>query len=316
LAAGVAVLVLAATPPGVLGRPSRHGADLIVTRIKVDAGTPPYLVEEHDGTTQDFEATVTVKNVGDRSAGRSLTKVTLEGGPLSRVLGEAVYPVGRLAPGKSQRVTLSTSNIKVRLGLLKVYAKANYNLHVPERRYTNNRLLGAAIPVIARTWKVVNFSAHNLSTAGVYTVDDTERNQPGFYFKYDHFDTSRDRFVYGAWGAVTDNVSVRGNGCSGSGTKTTGHNPWSFPSDLEISYDLTEYLATLDTSAEPGFSYDITCEGLPLSWGSSFFNVLTYAGRPGPVSMSPLDKTLSGSGAIQNAFSTVTHAWHFEADVR
>jgi hypothetical protein len=30
--------------------------------------------------------------------------------------------------------------------------------------------------------------------------------------------------------------------------------------------------------------------------------------------MSPLDRTLSGSGSIQSTYSTITHAWHFDAD--
>jgi hypothetical protein len=96
----------------------RHGADPIVTHVKLDVGAQPHLVEEHNGSTQDFEVTVTIKNVGDRPGARSLTKLTLEWGPLHHTLDAVVYPVGPLKPGKTHTITLGTRDINVRLGLL------------------------------------------------------------------------------------------------------------------------------------------------------------------------------------------------------
>jgi hypothetical protein len=314
LAAALATLSFSA--PSAVARAHRHGADLIVTEAKVETGpNPPYLVASPNGRAQaqHVEVTLAITNVGDRAAARSLGRVTLEG--RGSELDDSVFKVGRLAAGKSHKDFLAAFNPEVRLGPLKVYVTPNWNFHVPETHYANNRHLVAEIPVIANRWNASLWSAHGVQQFGLLKLDDSETADSGFFFRFDHFDAPTSRFIYDAYGAFTDNTSYENPACIGSGSGTALHSPWSSPSSLGISYDLTQYDASLDMSGEDRFTFKITCNpGGQTSTSAKFFDPLTYANHVGPVSMSPSDTKLRGSGTLVRGASTISHHWIFTAN--
>jgi hypothetical protein len=78
-----------------------------------------------------------------------------------------------------------------------------------------------------------------------------------------------------------------------------------------------QYHATLDTASEASVSFDITREGLPAGAGNTTsLSALTCPSRPGPVPISPLDRSQSGIGAFQNPYANITHGWHLDAEFR
>jgi hypothetical protein len=316
LAAVIATLSLHAT--SAVARAHRHGADLVVTEASVEtAPDPPYLVESPDGRARDqhVDITVSIRNEGDRAADPSLGRVTLEAN--GSVVHDDVFDVGRLAPRKSHKVFLAELSPEVRLGLLKVYVTPNWNFHVPETRVANNRHLAAEIPVIANRWNVSQWAAESVEQIGLLKLDDDETAAPGFYFLFDHFDEPTKRFMYHAFGTFTDHTSYENPACIGSGSGSTSHSPWSSPSGLGISYDLTRYFATLDMSSEDRFTFTITCNpGGQRSTSAKFFDPLTYENSGGTASMSPSDLKLRGSGNIIKQFGKVDHFWIFKADAR
>jgi hypothetical protein len=296
-------------------RGPRHGADLIVASAKLETGPrPPYLVEFPNGKAraQHVDVIVTIRNVGDRAAAPSLGRATLEAH--GHVLEDEVFHLGRLKARKSANGSVSFFNPAVRLGQLKVYVSPNWNFHVPEKKVSNNRHLAAEIPVIAHQWDATLWSAHSSQQFGLLNLDDFESARPGFFFRFDHFEDSTNRFIYDAYGAFVDNTNYENPGCIGSGSGTAAHAPWSSPSLLGISYDLTKYFATLDMSGQDQFKFDITCNpGGKSTTSAKFFDPLTYAGHNGPVSMSPTDTKLLGSGTVAHGIGTVSHHWIFAA---
>lgn len=317
LAAAIATLSLCATSAAARPRPHRHGADLIVTAASVEtAPDPPYLVESPNGRAdaQHVNITVTVKNAGDRGADPSIGRVTFESG--GSVVHDSVFDIGKLKPGKSRTDFISVLNPEVRLGLLKVVVTPNWNFHVPETHYVNNRHPAAEIPVIAHRWDVKQWAANSVAQSGLLKLDDSETADAGFTFLFDHFDESTKRFIYKANGTFTDHTSYENPACIGSGSGSTSHSPWPSPSALAFSYDLTHYLASLDMSGEDRFSFTITCNpGGARTTTAKFFDPLTFEGAGGPVSMSPSQKKLRGSGRIIKQFGEITHYWIFTANV-
>jgi hypothetical protein len=163
---------------------------------------------------------------------------------------------------------------------------------------------------------VTIWSAHSVASFGLVDLDDTETEQSGFFFRFDHFAASPDRFVYDANGSFVDNTHYDNPACTGSGSGTASHSPWRDPSGLDMSYGLTRYNASLDMSSEDQFTFNITCNpGGQSTTSAKFFDPLTYPSGGGVPSMSPSDKQVSGSGSISRTGGTVTHTWLFKADV-
>ncbi len=296
---------------------NKHGADLIVTAASVETGpSPPYLVESPNGKAQaqHVDVAVTIRNVGDRAIPVSLGRLTLESD--GHVLDDEVFKIAALDAKKSDHGSVGIFNPQVRLGKLRVVVTPNWNFHVPETHYANNRDVADIIPVIAKQWNVTVWSEHSLASFGLVDLDDTETAQPGFFFRFDHFAGSPDRFVYDATGTFVDNTHYDNPSCTGSGSGTASHSPWQDPSGLDMSYGLTRYNASLDMSSEDQFKFNITCNpGGQSTTSAKFFDPLTYPSGGGVPSMSPSDKKVSGSGSITRPGGTVTHIWLFKADV-
>jgi hypothetical protein len=149
----IATTLLSGTAAMARGKPHppKNGADLIITHLAVDTGSlPDYIVVGTDGTFSDFSVDITVKNAGNRPAGRSHLKVWIHQAPLaSHYIATGYVVVPRLAPKQHHVVTFDASGLKfnhVNLTPISVVAKANYNLVVPEIHYTNNTRYGSRSP--------------------------------------------------------------------------------------------------------------------------------------------------------------------------
>ena len=68
-------------------------------------------------------------------------------------------------------------------------------------------------------------------------------------------------------------------------------------------------------SGEDRFTFTITCNpGGQRATSAKFFDPLTYVNHVGPVSMSPSDTKLRGSGTLVRGPGWISHHWIFTAN--
>ncbi len=302
--------------------------DLAVTHVIVDSGyTPDYLIVDPSGSLTDFSIDIGVGNFGSAKAGASRMKIDVrqELGSRPRLdLTHLYFSVPPLRPNQQKTFVINVRKLRVKLAPLEpvqVIATANYNFHVPEQHYHNNTDKSFKIPVIAKQWKVTQWSSHSIgmtfSVGGSLQLDNKDQAQPGFVFRYDHYDSANQIFVYGAYGGLGQTTSLSSPVCNGSGSGTASHSPWPSPdSDFSIALSETRYAASVYTKNESPYTVPLQCaEGNPPPPDVRLVDLNTYVNSGGPVSASQGATKLSGTGNLTQGFESITYQWTFDADV-
>lgn len=300
-------------------------SDLKVTQIDLSGiSTPPFFIEETDGSIPNDEISVTVTNIDNRGFPRTTLEIELEQGPLQppRVIGRAIAPVPALRAEKSHTVTVDTNGFKlpkhISLHPIEVVGFVNPKFHPHELHFANNAHVSPPIPVIARRWNVSQFSAHTTSTTfvggGPGTLDIKDQTQPGFYWQYDHFDFLNHVFLYDGHGAIGETATLSGTVCNGTGSGCASHATWSTPNtDFAIDYGETHYNGTLFAKSESPFAVPLQCTpASPPPLMQRWLDITTYANGFDGVSSHVGAQTLSDTGTQAGA---ITYAWKFTADV-
>jgi CARDB len=286
--------------------------DLIITMIVVKKlpGPPPYIVVDEATRAPGFEVKVVTKNVGDETAGQSVTDLKLEED--GETLWGKLDTVGRLTPGMYRTSTYVVDDLKANPGLLHAVATADFTMKIRESNEKNNtKTRKPPIPVIPRDWKVTTFRA-TLNPGGGVSI--TTQAASGFNYRFSRFDDSRKAFVYKAYGQINDKSDFVGGGCVGHGSTHDSQDPW--PGELDIMDDLSKYTARVDTHSEPALTYTVTCTGnvqFTETWG--WVNLLTWTGAHSFPSMKPDDITLSGEGDAATPAGPIKFTWDFVARV-
>jgi hypothetical protein len=243
--------------------PTPVGPDLVVSDIDTSLlASPPFFIEESDGSIQNNKIDVTVTNRGDRDIGPTKLLVRLKQGPARHLVAKTIVAVRGIGAKKRRRVTVTIDRFvppkAISLDPIQILANANYTGRVDELLFGNNLRTSHPIPVIAREWNVSLFSAHTVATAfvpnaGVGTLDIKNQTDPGFFWKYDHFDQANRTFVYAAHGGITETATLSGT-CFGTGSGSASHAAWPFPdTDFAIDYAQTHYNGTLFAKPETPF---------------------------------------------------------------
>ena len=278
-------------------------AHLVVTEIKIDLpGTPHYIALGHSGLTPRFLIGLTTKNTGSATAPRSMTAIKLTQGSSSF---RKFVKVPSLAPGAEFTKSVTIDPYQPPLGIVTTEAQADYN-------HGGAALPGKEIVIIARRWDVTTFLTH--TTAGGQETSDTSADSgnsgSAFYFSFSKLDESAKKFVYTANGGITEKWSESGT-CNGSGSKDKSLSPWK-KSSLWISSTLKSYDSKVASHLAPTFKVTVTClGGTKLKVPVAFQDLATEKKGSFP-SMSPTDKTLSGSYSPTTATKLT---WDFTADV-
>jgi hypothetical protein len=317
----LALLIPAAGTDARAKRKHRNGPDLVVTHVIPDTGSvPDYLIEQPNGDLSDMNVDVTVRNVGNRKAAKSILKVKIYLAD-GRLIATGYADIPALKAGHQHTATLGVATLKLILSRslqpLHIVATANYNLVAPETHYTNNSRMKGNIPVIADQWSVTKWTAFSTTTASGLSFDNTNHADAGMIFKYTGFDSANHIFDYEIKGGITQDTVLTTQNCSGSGHGSASHSTWPEPlSSFATDYSQTHYAATVYTKNESPYSFNYTCtNGQHGTANIHFFDLVTASSTPGPQSTSPGKKTLSGSGTIARGFSSITYNWQFDADV-
>lgn len=290
--------------------------DLVVTIITVQElpGKPPYIVVDEQTRAQRFTVKVVTKNVGNATAGKSVTQLKLEEDGKS--VWEKQETVGRLTPGMYRTSTFVVDDLKADPGLLHAVATADFTKQIAESSETNNtKTKRPAIPVIPREWKVITFRTTVNNPGGGLST--TTQTADGFYYLFSHLDEKSKWFVYKSYGRVNAKQDLVGGGCVGHGSAHDTNNPWpGSDSELVVRGDLSAYSAGVDTSSEPPAHYTVTCTGgaqFPMTFG--YLSLVTWVGTHSFPSMKPDDITLQGEGKATTPAGPAKYTWVFNARV-
>ncbi len=247
VAVSVAVLTTLGLPAtvGAAGKRAtpKHGPNLEVTNIAVSGlGSPKVVIVKSNGEAKSFHVTVTTRNVGDREAGRSHTRIELLD-RFGNVVGRGEVEIGNLAPREPAVVEGTVTGVKPHLGFVTVVALADANNKVSETVERNRKTWGK-LPVIAETWNASRLKA--VLAGGTGGEGSETEVLPGFVFSYSHFDPAPPgRWVYTASGDINQNTTIGQAGCGGAGSGGASHTAWPSTSFFDISKTLSQYQAVV-----------------------------------------------------------------------
>jgi hypothetical protein len=149
--------------------------------------------------------------------------------------------------------------------------------------------------------------------AGVGAIDIKNQTDPGFFWKYDHFDQANRTFVYAAHGGITETATLSGT-CFGTGSGSASHAAWPFP-DTDFAIDYARRTTTGRCSRSPrrrSRSRPLQCTmANPPPLMQPWLDITTFGASFAPVSTPVGARTLKDNGTQL----TITYAWKFTADV-
>jgi hypothetical protein len=326
---------LAKHAPPPCTHPPGKWADLDVSKVTIrtpaaPAGSP-YLVEDRDGSTQNFSVDVDVRNIGGAAACKSLLYVVLRNARPTYWRLNLTVPA--LAPKKQVTIVVPFNQVKLfSLQPMAIRAHVNPDGYVPELSHHNNTNdLKREPPVIARYWKATRASVHGVISASAIALseDFTDRADPGFSFQYSRYDQQAGIFFYDAQGAITEDRDV-GPGpapgfasCSGTGTGHASHTQWPSSTYLGISYAANRYSAAIDPGAAGDrFTTAETCTnpGLPAQTINTDTPFTSFGTWPVVIGTTQGSTRLMGGPVAKSAPSlggsaTLTYVWQFDADI-
>lgn len=314
------VLALSAAASAV---PTPVGPDLVVSNIDTFPLASPFFIEESDGSIQNTQIDVTVANRGDRAIGSTKLLVRLKQGPARRLVAKTIVNVRGIGAGQRRKVTVTIHRFvppkAISLDPIQIVANADSTGRVgDELRFDNNLRTSHKIPVIARRWNVSQFSAHTVMTTfangGVGMLDIKDQTDPGFFWRYDHFDHANRIFVYVAHGGINETATLTSQRCFGTGSGTASHAAWPSPdTDFVIDYGETHYSGTLFAKNETPFQVPLQCTtGNPPPIMQRWIDITTFKDSFAPVTTPVGAKTLSDNGTQANI---ITYGWRFTAGV-
>lgn len=286
----VAVSALAFPAQATAAKPKQKHvprADLKVTKLEADLGSPAVAVVGTNGLAHSFEIKVTTKNQGDKTADPSVTVVYVYDS--RERFHKQHLKVPRLGPNARADQTFTVTSLRPPLGFADLAAIADYNHQIKESDEDNNFHRGPQFAVIARQWNVTEFETIvKLPTSKSVTVA-----SGGFHFRYAGFDHAAEEFHYQAVGKLT-NVQTISGVCSGGGSDSATQAPWA-DSFLLLSSHLDSYEALVKASNAPKYPIRIGCiGGYTYTAQAAFSDLDTLAGFRTFPAMKDTDQQLIG----------------------